>query len=74
MPPALLVVNVSLTGSDRDYDEQVTFLDRPFRLLRIGTDGDVDAAEEARPHLGCRCRRDRGHRHPRGPSRRALRR
>ncbi|MGN6574599.1 MAG: dehydrogenase [Nocardioides sp.] len=44
-PPAL-VVNVSLTGPDRDYDELVTFLDREFRIVRMGTGGDVDAAEE----------------------------
>jgi predicted amino acid dehydrogenase len=41
-----VVVNVSLAGADRDYDEQVTFLHRDFRILRLGTDGDVDAAEE----------------------------
>ncbi|MGB8022574.1 MAG: hypothetical protein WCF04_15195 [Candidatus Nanopelagicales bacterium] len=42
----LLIVNVSLAASDRDYDEHVTFLERDFHLLRLGTDGDVDAAEE----------------------------
>ena len=42
-----LVVNVSLTGSDRDYDEHVTFLGREFRILRTGTGGDVRAAEES---------------------------
>ncbi len=41
-----LVVDVSLAGSDRDYDEQVTFLDRDFRIVRLGTDGDVRAARE----------------------------
>ncbi|HEY0902716.1 MAG TPA: dehydrogenase, partial [Marmoricola sp.] len=41
-----LIVNVSLTGRDRDYDETVTFLNRRFRIRRIGTDGDVAAAEE----------------------------
>ncbi|MGB7981018.1 MAG: hypothetical protein WCF36_09540 [Candidatus Nanopelagicales bacterium] len=44
--PTLSVVNVSLAGSDRDYDHTVTFLDREFHLRRIGTDGDVHAAEE----------------------------
>ncbi len=39
------VVNVSLTGSDRDYDEQVCFLDHQFRIVRSGTNGDVTAAE-----------------------------
>jgi predicted amino acid dehydrogenase len=43
-PTPLLVVNVSLTGSDRDYDAQVRLFDRQFRLLRIGTNGDVDVA------------------------------
>ena len=41
-----LVVNVSLTGSDRDYDEHVTFLHHGFRVVRVGTSGDVAAAEE----------------------------
>jgi predicted amino acid dehydrogenase len=41
----LLVVNVSLTGPERDYDETVTFLDREFRLVRVGTSGDVVDAE-----------------------------
>jgi predicted amino acid dehydrogenase len=41
-----LIVNVSLAGAERDYDEHVTFLDRDFRLVRIGTDGDVAAAEQ----------------------------
>jgi predicted amino acid dehydrogenase len=41
----LLVVNVSLTGPERDHDETVTFLDREFRLVRVGTSGDVVDAE-----------------------------
>ena len=41
-----LVVNVSLTGADRDYDVHGPFLDRDVRLLRVGTGGDVGAAEE----------------------------
>jgi predicted amino acid dehydrogenase len=40
----LVVVNISLTGAERDYDEHVRFLDRDFRLLRLGTGGDVPAA------------------------------
>lgn len=40
-----LIVQVSLTGSERDYDEHVTFLERDFRIIRVGTNGDVDAAE-----------------------------
>ena len=43
--PTLVVANVSLTGPERDYDETVTFLDRSFRLVRVGTSGDVAAAE-----------------------------
>ncbi len=44
--PTLSVVNISLAGSDRDYDHEVTFLDREFHMRRIGTDGDVAAAED----------------------------
>jgi len=42
----LLVVNVSLTGPDRDYDEKVSFLGRDIRIVRVGTSGDVAAAED----------------------------
>lgn len=42
--PEFTVANVSLTGPERDYDEIVTFLDHTFRLVRVGTSGDVDAA------------------------------
>ena len=41
-----VIVNVSLAGSDRDYDQHVRFLDTDFHLRRIGTNGDVGAAEE----------------------------
>ncbi len=41
-----LVVNVSLTGADRDYDTHVTFLNHDLRIVRVGTGGDVAAAEE----------------------------
>ncbi len=41
----LTILNVSLADPLRDYDERVRFLDRDFRLRRIGTAGDVDAAE-----------------------------
>lgn len=41
----LLVVNVSLASPDRDYDEKVRFLDHEIRLVRVGTSGDVRAAE-----------------------------
>ncbi len=43
--PPTLVVNISLTGPERDYDEQVSFLGQDFRLVRLGTSGDVAAAE-----------------------------
>ena len=32
-------------GSERDYDECVTFLQRDFRIVRMGANGDVAAAE-----------------------------
>ncbi len=40
-----LIVHVSLTGSERDFDEYVTFLHHDFRIVRMGTNGDVVAAE-----------------------------
>ncbi len=40
-----MIINVSLASSERDYDEHVTFLDQDFHLRRIGTNGDVAAAE-----------------------------
>jgi predicted amino acid dehydrogenase len=43
-PRRTLVVDVSLADSAGDYTADVTFLQRRFRLMRIGTDGDVDAA------------------------------
>lgn len=43
---ATLVVHVSLAGPERDHDEHVSFLDRDVRVLRVGTGGDVAAAEE----------------------------
>jgi predicted amino acid dehydrogenase len=42
----LLVIDVSLADAAGDYDERVTFLRRPFRIVRTGTDGDIEAAEE----------------------------
>lgn len=45
-PTPTLVVNISMTGGDRDYDAHVTLFDRPFRILRIGTGGDIDVAEK----------------------------
>jgi predicted amino acid dehydrogenase len=40
-----VIVNVSLAGPERDYDANVTFLEHDFRLIRMGTSGNVDAAE-----------------------------
>ena len=40
-----LIVNISLAAADRDFDTEVSFLGHDFRLVRIGTDGDVEAAE-----------------------------
>ena len=37
--PTPVVVNVSLMGPERDYDERVTFLGRRFRIVRVGTGG-----------------------------------
>ncbi|HYN29130.1 MAG TPA: dehydrogenase [Dermatophilaceae bacterium] len=42
----VVVVNVSLAGAERDYEEHVTFLDREFHLLRRGTYGNVGEARE----------------------------
>jgi predicted amino acid dehydrogenase len=44
-PALITVVNVSLAGSERNYDKRVNWLDREFRLIRVGTDGDVEHAE-----------------------------
>ncbi len=41
-----VIINVSLATSDRDFDAEVSFADRDFRLVRIGTDGNVEAAEQ----------------------------
>jgi predicted amino acid dehydrogenase len=42
----ITVVNVSLAGAERDYDEQVRFLDRDVHLRRFGTYGNVGDARE----------------------------
>ena len=41
----MTVVNVTLQGDEWDYDEVVTLAGRRFRLVRIGTSGDAQAAE-----------------------------
>jgi predicted amino acid dehydrogenase len=49
MPPTEdvpVIVNVSLASSEANYDTNVTFLEKPFRLVRLGADGDVERAEE----------------------------
>jgi predicted amino acid dehydrogenase len=42
---ALLVVEISLGSSVRDHDVEVEFLQRPYRLVRLGTDGDLQTAQ-----------------------------
>ncbi len=41
-----VVVNISLTAPDRDFDEKVSFLGTDYRIVRIGTSGDVKAAKD----------------------------
>ncbi len=42
----LVVVNVTLQGPEWDYDREVSFAGRDFRLVRVGTSGDLEAAEK----------------------------
>ncbi len=42
----LTVAHIGLGSPDRDHDTRVTFLDRGFRLVRVGTDGDLRAARD----------------------------
>jgi predicted amino acid dehydrogenase len=42
---AATIVNVSLADAERDYEARVSFLGHDFRLVRVGTGGDVDEAE-----------------------------
>ena len=39
------VVNVTFQDAEWDYDETVTLAGHRFRLIRVGTSGDADAAE-----------------------------
>ncbi|OAN89226.1 dehydrogenase [Marinobacter sp. EhC06] len=39
------VVSVSQGSSEYDYDLETSFLGQPFRIIRIGTDGDLSRAE-----------------------------
>ena len=41
-----VVVNISFHDDDWDHDETVTFLGRTFRLIRQGTSGDAESAED----------------------------
>ena len=41
----LVVVNITLQSGEWDFDEVVTFAGRKFRLVRIGTSGDLEEAE-----------------------------
>ena len=43
--PPLMVVEVSLGSAARDHDVTVDFLGTPYRLLRMGTNGDLHTAE-----------------------------
>lgn len=43
---ARVVLEVNLTGAERDHDTLVTFLGERFRVVRRGTSGDVEAACE----------------------------
>jgi len=49
MPPRKhkIVVNVSFQNDEWDYDERVTVAGHRFRLVRVGTSGNVDAALES---------------------------
>jgi predicted amino acid dehydrogenase len=42
----LVVANITLQSNQWDYDEQVKFSGRSFRLVRIGTNGDLKKAED----------------------------
>ncbi len=39
------IVNVTFQGDEWDYDEEVTLADHRFRLVRVGSSGDPEAAE-----------------------------
>ncbi|GAB3014338.1 serine carboxypeptidase [Nocardioides flavus (ex Wang et al. 2016)] len=43
---APVVVEVSLAGPEHDHDTRVTFAGRRYRIVRLGTAGDVAAARE----------------------------
>ncbi len=39
------VVSVSQGSSEYDYELEATFLEQPFRIIRVGTDGNLERAE-----------------------------
>jgi len=41
-----LIVNVTFQGGEWDYDKEVSLAGHSFRLVRIGTTGDAQAAED----------------------------
>ncbi|HKX66355.1 MAG TPA: dehydrogenase [Intrasporangium sp.] len=41
-----LIVDVSLLGHEGDYEERVTLLGKPYRILRIGTNGRVQEVHD----------------------------
>ncbi len=45
-----VVVNVTFQGDEWDYDERVTLAGHRFRLVRVGTSGDAEAAERSVAH------------------------
>ncbi len=48
-----LIVNISLSGPERDYDQTVEFLGQSFRIIRVGTGGSIKRAiEELRTWSG----------------------
>ena len=44
------VVNVTFQGDEWDYDERVTLAGHRFRLVRAGTRGDAEAADDRVRH------------------------
>ncbi|KEF32646.1 hypothetical protein D777_01280 [Marinobacter nitratireducens] len=46
------VVSVSLGASENDYELETEFLGQHFRILRIGTDGDLERAESVLDSVG----------------------
>ena len=42
----LTVVNITLQSEEWDYDKEVSLGGHDFRIVRIGTRGDIERAEE----------------------------